>query len=634
MIPVLIILLFYFSGERPYVCDICHKGFKQSSDLKKHRRTHTLDKPYKCPICPSAFTRSHHCRGHINSVHKFFKCIACSALFTSEEAFERHKEFHPSVFPDQTDGEQTPSELSDSAQKGNAQKDSTEEDHDVHEKNLKLDVANQLLELHKIMQQRSSPSNTTGSGSETASDSGDEASLKQSPPPVNLVKPARPQPPAAVSPGLTYQEVSNRLLPNMSLMEQVRAIPPKMTNEGAEFHVPQSAQMRYSRSPQPNPQGMDYLRLPYQSTNHAENRSSSPERTGHVSVSLPERQKSPMGQSINAFHSAVNSVPQLMPHFAANFDHQMQRRLYSNFIENISRAENSPKSSVEVSKTAESQDAVPCHRVSVIQYHSSQKPSDNERNDESLIKGSLAETNLKSRSPASSKSAAKSLENIPGADQMQNHQLPQNYSLIVNNMKYLHVGIPHDRIPYVPHNAESPMTLQSWSKEIKEHAEKYSWAFKEAKKTCEQLNTRDQTMQFSPAKSPLENDRRNIFSQANTEPPTSLYNIPTSQERSADMLKYFAREQNKLKDEDREERDDDSETSEASESGDVPSDGKMAGNAGQQSPSSESLTGNNMSKLNLQSLSLRRSPFYLLCKSPFSPGPHNVICTHTPHGCH
>lgn len=83
-----------FAGERPYICDICQKGFKQSSDLKKHRRTHTLDKPYKCPLCPSAFTRSHHCRGHINSVHKFFKCGTCSALFTTEEDFNKHKEMH------------------------------------------------------------------------------------------------------------------------------------------------------------------------------------------------------------------------------------------------------------------------------------------------------------------------------------------------------------------------------------------------------------------------------------------------------------------------------------------------------------------------------------------------------------
>lgn len=66
-----------------------------------------MDKPYKCPLCPSAFTRSHHCRGHINSVHKFFKCATCSALFTTEEDFNKHKELHP-VLNEQSNSETKP----------------------------------------------------------------------------------------------------------------------------------------------------------------------------------------------------------------------------------------------------------------------------------------------------------------------------------------------------------------------------------------------------------------------------------------------------------------------------------------------------------------------------------------------
>ena len=420
-------LIFCFSGERPYICDICQKGFKQSSDLKKHRRTHTLDKPYKCPICPSAFTRSHHCRGHINSVHKFFKCV-CGALFTSEEAFERHKELHPSVFPEQADGEETPPEVSDSVQNASVPNDNTQEDNELHEKNLKLDAANQLLELHKIMQHRSSSGNATGSGSETLSDSGDEGNSnnhsKQSPPSTE-VTPVRPQPAPSVSPVLRYDNDSNRWSPNMSHMEQASILlPPKITSEEVEFRVPQA---RYCYSSQPNHQGVDYLRLPFQSISLGENRKLSPGRkVGHVGVPSPERRKSPpsperrksppspqrrksppspqrrkspVDQSINGIHSAIHHVPQhaqCMPRFVMNVDPQSQKGNYSLFIENSLRAANSPKGSVEVSKTAESANTVPCHRVSVIQYHSSSpKHANDTKSDESSVQGTLQECDYK-----------------------------------------------------------------------------------------------------------------------------------------------------------------------------------------------------------------------------------------------
>ena len=632
-------LIFCFSGERPYICDICQKGFKQSSDLKKHRRTHTLDKPYKCPICPSAFTRSHHCRGHINSVHKFFKCV-CGALFTSEEAFERHKELHPSVFPEQADGEETLPEVSDSVQNASVPKNNTQEDNELHEKNLKLDAANQLLELHKIMQHRSSSFNATGSGSETLSDSGDEGNSnnhsKQSPPSTE-VTPVRPQPAPSVSPVLRYDNDSNRWSPKMSHMEQASILlPPKITSEEVEFHIPQA---RYCYSSQPNHQGVDYLRLPFQSISLGENRKPSPQRkVGHVGVPSPERRKSPpsperrksppsperrksppspqrrksppspqrrkspVDQSINGIHSAIHDVPQhaqCMPRFVMNVDPQSQKGNYSLFIENSLRAANSPKGSVEVSKTAESVNTVPCHRVSVIQYHSSSpKPANDTKSDESSVQGTLQECDYKLSTLALSKPAPTKLANQSSSDQPQNHHVPQNYNLTMNNLKYL-VGIPPERIPYVPRNAESPMTLQ-WRKEMNELVGKYPWALKQELNTREQFLMREQALQFSYPNTSLESNKLNVFSQANAQ--SSLYNVHTSQERSVDMLKYLASEQSKPKDAaDRDAGsppvDDDSETSEASESGDTANERKLSGSGGQPSPLSDSLAGEIMFKL-------------------------------------
>ena len=47
------------------------KVFKTKQRVERHRLTHTGEKPYKCEICTKGFTQKEHMRRHVFTVHSY-----------------------------------------------------------------------------------------------------------------------------------------------------------------------------------------------------------------------------------------------------------------------------------------------------------------------------------------------------------------------------------------------------------------------------------------------------------------------------------------------------------------------------------------------------------------------------------
>ncbi|MEQ2249622.1 hypothetical protein ILYODFUR_031291, partial [Ilyodon furcidens] len=84
------------TGERPYKCIQCSRGFASSGVLKAHIRTHSGLKAYKCLVCDTTFTTSGSLRRHMTTHSELrpYMCPYCQKTFKSSPNCRKHMKTH------------------------------------------------------------------------------------------------------------------------------------------------------------------------------------------------------------------------------------------------------------------------------------------------------------------------------------------------------------------------------------------------------------------------------------------------------------------------------------------------------------------------------------------------------------
>jgi len=93
------------TAEPPFVCDVCQRSFSQKSMLMIHLTMHSGIKPFACVVCSKPFSTNGHLKQHMKEHtmtlrdNKIFTCSICNKQFTYKAQLSEHFRVHTGERP-------------------------------------------------------------------------------------------------------------------------------------------------------------------------------------------------------------------------------------------------------------------------------------------------------------------------------------------------------------------------------------------------------------------------------------------------------------------------------------------------------------------------------------------------------